>query len=304
MVHPLVKSEFAARFVLPVAALALALTLALPRHAPAQGLKLDTATEKEADLYDRPNPHFELECTECHGAEAGRGRDVGDREVRQRRRGERQALLHLPRPVRQHPPDRRRPDQGHAAGAGCPPISRSRRSASTRARWSARPAISSTPRPPASSCCAASPSPRSPRTSPRPSSPTAASSARPATARSCARRARTRGRSPPTRRPSRPAPSATPRSPRRASRSSSRRARSSCATSATPPPRAGTSCSSTPSPTRGSPSRSRPRRCRCTRASTPASPATTRTAAPARRSSSARSSWPSRCSRAGCARTS
>ncbi len=31
-----------------------------------QGLKLDSATEKEVDQYDKPNPHFELACTECH----------------------------------------------------------------------------------------------------------------------------------------------------------------------------------------------------------------------------------------------
>ena len=67
----------AARLLLAAGALALA--LAAPVPAGAQGLKLDTATEKEADLYDKPNPHFELECSECHGADKpGRGRDLGD----------------------------------------------------------------------------------------------------------------------------------------------------------------------------------------------------------------------------------
>ena len=38
-------------------------------HAPpafSQGLSLDTAIEKETDDLDRANPHFELECGECH----------------------------------------------------------------------------------------------------------------------------------------------------------------------------------------------------------------------------------------------
>jgi len=34
--------------------------------ASAAGLKLDSAKEKETDLYDKPNPHSELDCTECH----------------------------------------------------------------------------------------------------------------------------------------------------------------------------------------------------------------------------------------------
>ena len=46
-----------------VAALALCLAAA---PLAAQGLKLDTAKEKETDIYDRSNPHSDLDCTECH----------------------------------------------------------------------------------------------------------------------------------------------------------------------------------------------------------------------------------------------
>jgi predicted CXXCH cytochrome family protein len=45
--------------------------LFLPALCLAQGLKLDTAKEKEADDFDRPNPHFELDCAECHGEKPG-----------------------------------------------------------------------------------------------------------------------------------------------------------------------------------------------------------------------------------------
>lgn len=38
-------------------------------RAGAQGLKLDTAIEKQGELYDKPNPHFELDCGDCHGAD-------------------------------------------------------------------------------------------------------------------------------------------------------------------------------------------------------------------------------------------
>ena len=48
----------------------LAMGLALPAFCSAQGLKLDQATEKETDGLDKPNPHFELECAECHGKPA------------------------------------------------------------------------------------------------------------------------------------------------------------------------------------------------------------------------------------------
>lgn len=52
---------------------ALALVLAVPVTAGAQGLKLDTATEKSMDLFDKPNPHFELECTDCHAKAPAEG---------------------------------------------------------------------------------------------------------------------------------------------------------------------------------------------------------------------------------------
>ncbi|HWR97082.1 MAG TPA: cytochrome c3 family protein [Candidatus Methanoperedens sp.] len=45
--------------------LALALLL-LPCAAFGQSLSLDKATEKETEDYDKPNPHFELDCSECH----------------------------------------------------------------------------------------------------------------------------------------------------------------------------------------------------------------------------------------------
>jgi hypothetical protein len=44
----------------------LAAALCFSGQALAQGLALDTATEKVLDEYDEPNPHFELDCTECH----------------------------------------------------------------------------------------------------------------------------------------------------------------------------------------------------------------------------------------------
>ena len=50
------------------AALVLLGSLAGAPPAFAQGLGLDKATEKEVDSFDKPNPHFELECTECHAA--------------------------------------------------------------------------------------------------------------------------------------------------------------------------------------------------------------------------------------------
>ena len=37
-----------------------------PSPVQAQGLKLEQAKEKVVDAYDNPNPHMELECTECH----------------------------------------------------------------------------------------------------------------------------------------------------------------------------------------------------------------------------------------------
>ena len=55
------------RALVPAAALVLVLASGQARVGHAQGLKLDKATEKETDGLDRPNPHFELECTECHG---------------------------------------------------------------------------------------------------------------------------------------------------------------------------------------------------------------------------------------------
>ena len=47
------------------AVLALGLCMAAA-PAAAQGLKLDSAKEKEVDVYDRRNPHSDLECVECH----------------------------------------------------------------------------------------------------------------------------------------------------------------------------------------------------------------------------------------------
>ena len=72
MEHRMTNGEITARFRMPAVTMSLALGLALaltavPRIAQSQGLKLDKATEKEADMYDKPNPHFELKCTECHG---------------------------------------------------------------------------------------------------------------------------------------------------------------------------------------------------------------------------------------------
>ena len=55
------------RFTCVLAAAALVAFL-LPGRAGAQGLALDTAKEKTLEQYDEPNPHFELDCTECHGA--------------------------------------------------------------------------------------------------------------------------------------------------------------------------------------------------------------------------------------------
>ncbi|HEY5997708.1 MAG TPA: hypothetical protein VI078_00205 [bacterium] len=54
-----------ARVLVGCIAAGLALCLAAAPLA-AQGLKLDTAKEKEADVYDRPNPHSDLDCGDCH----------------------------------------------------------------------------------------------------------------------------------------------------------------------------------------------------------------------------------------------
>ena len=53
------------------AALAAVLVLSgyLPAHA--QGLKLDTAIDKQVDEYDAPNPHMDLDCTDCHAKKPG-----------------------------------------------------------------------------------------------------------------------------------------------------------------------------------------------------------------------------------------
>jgi hypothetical protein len=48
------------------AALAAVLAAGTPALSPAQGLKLDTAKEKVLEQYDKPNPHFELDCEDCH----------------------------------------------------------------------------------------------------------------------------------------------------------------------------------------------------------------------------------------------
>ncbi len=51
---------------LALAFLAAALLAVPSAPARAQGLDLDTAVEKTVDMYDAPNPHFDLDCTECH----------------------------------------------------------------------------------------------------------------------------------------------------------------------------------------------------------------------------------------------
>ncbi len=43
------------------------------RDTAAQGLKLQSATEKTTEEYDKPNPHFELGCEECHGTKPPEG---------------------------------------------------------------------------------------------------------------------------------------------------------------------------------------------------------------------------------------
>jgi len=58
---------------LRLAAAALLVAFVIPVAAGAQGLKLDTATEKQTDQFDKPNPHFELDCTECHETRPGEG---------------------------------------------------------------------------------------------------------------------------------------------------------------------------------------------------------------------------------------
>ena len=52
--------------------------VAVAPAAHAQGLKLDTASEKETDSFDRPNPHFELGCTDCHDGTPVLGTDTRD----------------------------------------------------------------------------------------------------------------------------------------------------------------------------------------------------------------------------------
>lgn len=49
-----------------VTLLAICLMLAHPTTIAAQGLKLDQATDKTMETYDKPNPHFDLACSECH----------------------------------------------------------------------------------------------------------------------------------------------------------------------------------------------------------------------------------------------
>ena len=37
-----------------------------PLPAGSEGLKLKEAQEKSLESFDKPNPHFELACSECH----------------------------------------------------------------------------------------------------------------------------------------------------------------------------------------------------------------------------------------------
>ncbi len=61
------------RAMFPALAALLAAALLAPLPAGAQGLKLDTATEKTLDVYDEPNPHYELDCTDCHATKPTEG---------------------------------------------------------------------------------------------------------------------------------------------------------------------------------------------------------------------------------------
>jgi hypothetical protein len=48
----------------------------LPAGVCAQGLDLEAATEKVLEAYDAPNPHFELDCTDCHDPEPDFDKDT------------------------------------------------------------------------------------------------------------------------------------------------------------------------------------------------------------------------------------
>ena len=50
--------------------------LGLPAVLAAQGLNLQQAVEKDIEQFDRPNPHFELECSECHEGTPVQGKDT------------------------------------------------------------------------------------------------------------------------------------------------------------------------------------------------------------------------------------
>ncbi len=159
------------------------------------GLDLGSATDKTVDEYDKPNPHFELDCDECHEGKPDFKKDNAcDGEVRQRRGGERQALLQVPRRLGQHPPDQRRPRQGRRRRSRCPRTSRSRPAGRTQGQVVCSTCHFIHSKTAGLKLLRGFPESSRPRTIAKtPASRTGASSARPATARSSRRRARTRG---------------------------------------------------------------------------------------------------------------
>ncbi len=58
------------------AAAILAAAAARPAGAAEAGLKLEQALDQGVEVYDQPNPHFELECTECHATKPVAGTDT------------------------------------------------------------------------------------------------------------------------------------------------------------------------------------------------------------------------------------
>ena len=208
-----------------------------PRSRPlSEGLNLKETQEKTLESFDKPNPHFALACSECHAGSRSSARTPptpwpsstargatwsSARSATTRWTTSTPSTSTRPGPSRRSP--RRRSCRWGRAGR--------RRGAS-----SARPATSSTPGPPASSSCGASPNGRTRRRSPARPSRTGGICARPATARTWRGRRPTRER----RAAPGPAPSATRCSPARAFRWSSPAGSPKSAISATPPPRGAT----------------------------------------------------------------
>ena len=73
--HEMFRLRTAGLGAVAAAALTLALLL-VPSQGLSQGLDLEAAKEKVIEAYDAPNPHFELDCSDCHEGRPSYGRDT------------------------------------------------------------------------------------------------------------------------------------------------------------------------------------------------------------------------------------